>query len=99
MVIVMENEISKLIDTLCDRELIVRFTLNKTLKLSTFKIGTMEIQGEFGISFKNIETARKLEELGKGEKVEESIEINIEELEKESTEEEKKEKSEKAVVE
>ncbi|MBW9223922.1 hypothetical protein KKP90_05030 [Methanothermococcus sp. SCGC AD-155-E23] len=86
----MENEITKLIDTLCDRELIVRFTLNKTLKLSTFKIGTMEIEGEFGISFRNIETARKLEELGREEKVEESVEINIEELEKEEgTEKEK----------
>jgi len=96
----MENEISKLIDTLCDRELIVRFTLNKTLKISTFKIGSMELEGEFGISFKNIEVARKLEELGKkGEKVEESIEIDIEELEKEKTEKESKEKSEKAVVE
>ena len=96
----MENEISKLIDTLCDRELIVRFTLNKTLKISTFKIGSMELEGEFGISFKNIEVARKLEELEKkGEKVEESIEIDIEELEKEKTEKESKEKSEKAVVE
>ena len=96
----MENEISKLIDTLCDRELIVRFTLNKTLKISTFKIGSMELEGEFGISFKNIEVARKLEELGKkGEKVEESIEIDIEELEKEKTEKESKEKSEKVVVE
>ncbi|AXI25611.1 hypothetical protein CFE53_05515 [Methanofervidicoccus sp. A16] len=96
----MENEISKLIDTLCDRELIVRFTLNKTLKISTFKIGSMELEGEFGISFKNIEVARKLEELGKkGEKVEESIEIDIEELEKEKTEKEKEEKSEKVVVE
>ena len=96
----MENEISKLIDTLCDRELIVRFTLNKTLKLSTFKIGAMEIQGEFGISFRNIEIARKLEELEKkGEKVEESIEINIEELEKGKTEKEKEEKSEKVVAE
>ena len=90
----MENEITKLIDTLCDRELIVRFTLNKTLKLSTFKIGTMEIQGEFGISFRNIETAKKLEESGK-----ESIEINIEELEKESAEEEKKKKGKEVVVE
>ncbi|HID47874.1 MAG TPA: hypothetical protein EYH15_03605 [Methanothermococcus okinawensis] len=75
----MESEISKLIDTLCDRELIIRFTLNKTLKISSFKIGTMEIQGEFGISFRNIETARKLEELKKEEKVEEETE----ELEKE----------------
>ncbi|HIQ38864.1 MAG TPA: hypothetical protein EYH53_02520 [Methanothermococcus okinawensis] len=95
----MENEISKLIDTLCDRELIVRFTLNKTLKLSTFKIGSMELQGEFGISFRNIEIARKLGELEKGEKVGESIEIDIEELEKEKVEKEKKEKSEKVVVE
>ncbi|HIQ32375.1 MAG TPA: hypothetical protein EYH55_02720 [Methanothermococcus okinawensis] len=87
----MENEITKLIDTLCDRELIVRFTLNKTLKLSTFKIGTMEIEGEFGISFRNIETARKLEEVSKEEKVEEGTEVKMEELEKEEgTEMEKK---------
>jgi len=87
----MENEITKLIDTLCDRELIVRFTLNKTLKLSTFKIGTMEIEGEFGISFRNIETARKLEEVSKEEKVEEGTEVKMEELEKEEgTEKEKK---------
>ena len=95
----MENEITKLIDTLCDRELIVRFTLNKTLKLSTFKIGTMELQGEFGVSFRNIETAKKVEETEEKEKkTEESIEINIEGLGKEGKEKEKKEKSEKVVV-
>lgn len=94
----MENEISKLIDTLCDRELIVRFTLNKILKISTFKIGSMELQGEFGISFRNIEIANKLEDVEKeekaGEKAGEGIEINIEEVEKE-----KKEKSENRAVE
>ncbi|GBF36595.1 hypothetical protein [Methanofervidicoccus abyssi] len=94
----MENEISKLIDTLCDRELIVRFTLNKILKISTFKIGSMELRGEFGISFRNIEIANKLEDVEKEEKAEEKagegIEINIEEVEKE-----KKEKSENRAVE
>ncbi|HIP17555.1 MAG TPA: hypothetical protein EYG76_04605 [Methanothermococcus okinawensis] len=83
----MENEIGQLIDTLCDKELIIRVNLNKTLRLSKFNIGSLELSGEFGISFRNLMEEEPVEETAENEQLNEVSNIEIEEnIEKEEKE-------------
>ena len=90
----MENEIGQLIDTLCDKELIIRVNLNKTLRLSKFNIGSLELNGEFGISFRNITEDEPIEKTTENEQLTEVSNIEIEE----NTEKEEKEKNNEKLV-
>ncbi|WP_292459719.1 hypothetical protein [Methanothermococcus sp.] len=77
-----ENDIEQLINTLNNKELIIRVDLNKNLKISKFKIGSLELNGELGISFRDIKDEIK-EEIKEKE-----LELN-KEVEKKGSEEEK----------
>ncbi|MBW9221106.1 hypothetical protein KKP91_02750 [Methanothermococcus sp. SCGC AD-155-M21] len=91
----MENEIGQLIDTLCDKELIIRVNLNKTLKLSKFNIGSLELSGEFGISFRTITEEEPIKETAKNKQLNEVSNI---EIEKNNEKEEKEKNNEKLIV-
>ncbi|MCS3900992.1 hypothetical protein [Methanococcus voltae] len=43
-----------LINALSDKELVIRIDLKQDIRLIKFKIGSMDINGELGISFKSI---------------------------------------------
>ena len=91
----MENEIGQLIDTLCDKELIIRVNLNKTLKLSKFNIGSLELNGEFGISFRTITEEEPIEETTENKQLNEVSNI---EIEKNNEEEEKEKNNEELMI-
>ena len=77
-----ENDIGQLIDALSNKELIIRVDLNKNLKISKFKIGSLELNGELGISFRDIKEEIKEEEIEEKE-LKEKIEEISKEVEKE----------------
>jgi hypothetical protein len=54
-----KDDVGQLIDSLSNKELIIRMDINKTLKLSKFKLGEINLNGEFGISFRDIEVNKK----------------------------------------
>ncbi|ABR55902.1 conserved hypothetical protein [Methanococcus aeolicus Nankai-3] len=56
-----KDDVGQLIDSLSNKELIIRMDINKTLKLSKFKLGELNLNGEFGISFRDIEGNKKEE--------------------------------------
>jgi hypothetical protein len=86
-----ENDIGQLITALSNKELIIRVDLNKSLKVSKFKVGSLEMKGELGISFRDIVDESNLNENVENNELEEKIkeisEENEEELENESEEE------------
>ncbi|MBP2143679.1 hypothetical protein J2127_000834 [Methanococcus voltae] len=43
-----------LINALADKELVIRIDLKQDIRLIKFKIGSMDINGELGISFKSL---------------------------------------------
>jgi len=76
-----ENDVGQLIDALSNRELIIRVDLNKSLKISKYRVGALEMKGELGISFRDIKEEGETEEK---EKVEEKeLEEKIKEIGKE----------------
>ena len=86
-----ENDVGQLIDALSNRELIIRVDLNKSLKISKYRVGALEMKGELGISFRDIKEEGETEEKEK-EKVEENeLEEKIKEISKEVEEETKEE--------
>ncbi|MBW9222148.1 hypothetical protein KKP97_03770 [Methanothermococcus sp. SCGC AD-155-C09] len=91
----MENEIGQLIDTLCDKELIIRVNLNKTLKLSKFNIGSLELNGEFGISFRTITEEEPIEDTAENKQLNEVSNI---EIEKNNEKEEKEKNNEELMI-
>lgn len=86
-----ENDIGQLINALSNKELIVRVDLDKSLKVSKFKIGSLEMKGELGISFRDIMKEGGMEEKEEVEKkeLEEKIKEISEEVEDENKEESK----------
>ncbi len=84
-----ENDIGQLINALSNKELIVRVDLNKSLKVSKFKIGSLEMKGELGISFRDIKEEGEMEE--KEEVEEKELEEKIKEISDEEVEDENKE--------
>ena len=54
-----KDDVGQLIDSLSNKELIIRMDINKTLKLSKFKLGELNLNGEFGISFRDIEVNKE----------------------------------------
>ncbi|AEH07456.1 hypothetical protein [Methanothermococcus okinawensis] len=84
-----ENDIKQLIDALSNKELIIRIDLDKNIKISKFKIGSLELNGELGISFRDINEESKeeeIKEIGKNE-LEEGVKIDNENKKEESEEE------------
>ncbi len=79
-----ENDIGQLVNALSNKELIVRVDLNKSLKVSKFKLGSLEMKGELGISFRDIK--------------EEPIEVKEEKEEEKNEIEEADEKKDKGEV-
>ncbi|UXM83992.1 hypothetical protein [Methanococcus aeolicus] len=80
-----KDDVGQLIDSLSNKELIVRMDINKTLKLSKFKLGELNLNGEFGISFRDIEVEGSKEEenraipiVGRGDDDEEYEEVGAE---------------------
>jgi len=84
-----ENDVGQLIDALSNKELIIRVDLNKSLKISKFRIGSLEMKGELGISFRDIKEEGETEE--KEEVEEKELEEKIKEISKEVEEETKEE--------
>ncbi len=76
------NDIGQLIETLSNKELIIRLNMKKSLVVSKFKLGSMEIEGELGISFRDI-----VNEIEKEENTIDNIEINTENEKKEENNE------------
>jgi hypothetical protein len=58
-----KDDVGQLIDSLSNKELIIRMDINKTLKLSKFKLGELNLNGEFGISFRDIEVNKEEEKV------------------------------------
>lgn len=62
------DDLENMINALSDKELIIRVDLKQYLKIVSFKVGSIELEGELGISFrrtneeeKSIESPEKVE--------------------------------------
>ncbi|AEK19272.1 hypothetical protein [Methanococcus maripaludis] len=57
------DDFEKIINSLSDKEVILRVDLKQNIKVINFKIGSMDINGELGISFRSINPEKKAEEI------------------------------------
>lgn len=57
------DDFEKIINSLSDKEVILRVDIKQNIKVINFKIGSMDINGELGISFRSINQEQKAEEI------------------------------------
>jgi len=48
------DDFERIINSLSDKEIILRVDMKQNIKIINFKIGSMDIEGELGISFRSI---------------------------------------------
>jgi len=57
------DDFERIINSLSDKEIILRVDLKQNIKIINFKIGSMDVNGELGISFRSINPEVKAEEI------------------------------------
>ncbi|ABR55258.1 conserved hypothetical protein [Methanococcus vannielii SB] len=57
------DDFEKIINSLSDKEVILRVDLKQNVKVINFKIGSMDIVGEIGVSFRSIMPEKVSEEI------------------------------------